>query len=58
MEVDRSIVDQRTVAGLSLPAGQYPLAVAMSELANYSATMSVPHALQSLRQAGASPQRK
>ncbi len=55
MEADRSIIDQRIAIGLSKPASQYPLAVAMSDLANYSATMSIPHALQSLRQAGGKP---
>ena len=52
MEADRYVVDQRIRQSLKDGANVYPLVHAMSDLAAYSLTMSVPHALQSLRQAG------
>jgi hypothetical protein len=55
MEADRSLVDKRIRLGLMSETKDYPLAVAMSDLADYALTMSVPHALQSLREAGSAP---
>ena len=52
MEADRFLVDQRMQLRMVQKIDDYPLSVAMSDLADYSLCLSIPHALQSLRQAG------
>jgi hypothetical protein len=52
MEADRYVIDQQILNGLALSVSDYSLATAMSQLADYALAMSVPHAMQSLRQAG------
>jgi hypothetical protein len=58
MEVDRSLINKRITDGLARPASEYPLVNAMSDLANYSATMSIPTPCSPFDRLAASRRRK